>query len=101
MAMSWEEIAADRMREINRLRAIVRCSTRDEFIVEKAASVYTEANRALHDAHVAKADDDILLSADEVRLEAKMQTFADFIALIEVMNRDEFIEYAENLSEKS
>ena len=41
------------------------------------------------------------LLSDYTSSEAKMQTIADFIALIEVMNPDEFIEYAENLSEKS
>jgi len=94
MAMSWEEIADARMREINRLRGVVRCSTSDAFIIEQAMDVYKAAKNALHDASPEKPDDDVPLSINEVKQTTMMQTIADFIALIEVMDCDVFIDHA-------
>jgi hypothetical protein len=92
--MSWEEIADSRSQEIRRLREIVRCSTCDSFIYEKAISTYNTSRKAFYESRKGKADD-APTDAVEIRRMAEMRTIADFIAALELMGPDEFIAEAE------
>ncbi len=94
MAMSWEEIAESRLREIRRLRAIVRVSTLDSFIIERAANLYNLSKKTFCASRSEKSDD-APLSESEIKRRAEMEIIADFIAAIGIMDYGEFIEQAE------
>jgi hypothetical protein len=95
-AKEWEETAYQRMREINRLREIVRCSTRDSFIVEKAVSFYTESKKAFDASRSAKADD-APFNEGEIKRRAEVEAITQFIVNLEVMDYASFIEHAQSV----